>query len=118
MKRLSDFHGEKAFQVVADLLVPIGNMAVNANKLKAKIKDGDDVSQLEFISELLKSNYEDMKTIFAIMNDADPATYDCTAASILLDAMTAFNDPLLAELFGLQSQTATSFGSASESTEV
>jgi hypothetical protein len=110
--KLSDFKDEKAIDVVARLLVPIGRIADNKKNAEAK-----DKSKLEFVSALLRNNAADVKDILAIMADVDPAEYHCTATSVLTDAMELFNDPDLMRLFGLQSETAASSGSASESTE-
>lgn len=113
MKKLSDFQGEEAFRLVADLLIPIGNMATSP-----AVKNRGNQTPIEFVSNLLKTNAEDMKTIFAILNEKDPKEYECSAVSILTDAVMIFSDPVLMELFGLQSQTATSSGSVTENTEV
>jgi hypothetical protein len=110
--KLSDFKDEKAIEVVAALLVPMGNIAKNAENAEARGK-----SKLEFASSMLKNNAADVKNMLAILSDVDPEDYHCTAASVLVDVMQMFNDPELMQLFGLQSGTAASSGSASESTE-
>jgi hypothetical protein len=110
--KLSDFKDEKAIEVVANLLVPIGKIAANKETAAAKGK-----SKLEFASAMLKNNAGDVKDMLAILNDVDPAEYHCSAASVLADLLDMLNDPELMQLFGLQSKTPASSGSASESTE-
>jgi hypothetical protein len=110
--KLSDFKDEKAIEVVASLLEPIGKIAANKETAEAKGK-----TKLEFASALLKNNAAEVKDMLAILNDVDPADYHCSAASVLVDLLSMLNDPELMELFGLQSQTPASSGSASESTQ-
>jgi hypothetical protein len=110
--KLSDFKDEKAIEVVAALLVPIGNIAKNK-----EISDAKGKSKLEFASAMLKNNAADVKDILAILNGKDPAEYHCSAATVLVDLLDMLNDPELMQLFGLQGKTAASSGSASESTE-
>jgi len=110
--KLSDFKDEKAIEVVAKLLEPIGNIASNESNADAKGK-----SMGAFVSSLLQNNTKDVMAMLAILNDQNPEDYHCTAASVLVDAFSMLNDPALMQLFGLQSKTAASSGSASENTE-
>jgi len=111
--RLSDFKDEKGIEVVAKLLAPIGRIASSAKNAEAK-----DKSVAEFVSAMLLNNPADVKELLAILDDKDPAEYHCTAATVLADALNMVSDPEFLELFGLQRQTVTSSGSASENTEV
>lgn len=106
--RLSDFKDEKAIEIVAKLLVPIGNIAGNAKNVKAK-----EEGKLAFASALLQNNAKDVMAMFAILNEKDPADYHCDAASVLVETLDMMNDPALMALFGLQGQTQGSSGSAS-----
>lgn len=108
--KLSEFKDEKAVEVVAKLLVPIGRIV--SNKDNAKARGG---TQLEFASAILANNPADVKDMLAILNDADPAEYHCTAATVIFDTMNMLADEELLQLFGLQRQTQTSSTSASES---
>lgn len=110
--RLSEFKDEKAIEVVAKLLEPIGCIASNAENAEAKGK-----SVAAFAGALLQNNPKEVMAMLAILDDQDPATYHCTAASVLVDVFNMFNDPELMRLFGLRSGKVASSGSASESTE-
>jgi hypothetical protein len=110
--KLSEFEDEKAIAVVAKLLAPIGRIVQNANVVKAK-----NTTPLEFAGALLENNAADVKTMLAILDDKDPADYHCTAATVFVDVLNMLNDPALMQLFGVQSKTPASAGSASESTE-
>ena len=111
--RLSEFNGEKAIEVVADLLVPIGNMIATLANSEAK-----DRGVLKFASEMLKNNTKDAMEILAILADEPVESYTCTGVTVLKDMLNVLSDPDLLELFGLQSQTQTSAGSALTSSEV
>lgn len=113
--KLSDFRDERAIEVVADLLIPIGNIAKNEKVAKARKKEGGTL--LDFASAMLKNSAKDVMAILAILNDKKPEEYHCSAATVLADVMDMLNDPELMQLFGLRSKTSPSSGSASESTE-
>lgn len=108
--KLSEFKDEKAVEVVAKLLVPIGNIVKNRDNAKAR-----GGTHLEFASAILANNPADVKDMLAILNDKDPAEYHCTAATVIFDVMNMLADEELLQLFGLQRQTQTSSTSASES---
>jgi hypothetical protein len=108
--KLSEFRDEKAVEVVAKLLVPIGRIV--SNKDNAKARGG---SNLEFASAILANNPADVKDMLAILNDKGPSEYHCTAATVIFDVMNMLDDEQLLQLFGLQRQTQTSSTSASES---
>lgn len=111
--RLSDFKDEKAIEVVADLLEPIFNIVSNAENAKAK-----DNGLIQFAAAMLKNNSKDVKNMLAILDDKDPSEYHCNAATVMIDVVNMLSDEELMQLFGLQRQTVTSAGSASENTEV
>lgn len=110
--RLSEFKDEKGIEVVAKLLVPIGNIAANKDNATAR---GKNVSA--FASSILQNNTRDVMDMLAILDDKNPEEYHCTAATVLMDVFNMMSDPDLLMLFGLQRQTAASSGSASETTE-
>lgn len=110
--RLSEFKDEKGVEVVAKLLVPIGNIASNKKNSDAKGK-----SMMAFASSILQNNKKDVMDMLAILDDKEPEEYHCTAATVLADVFNMFSDPELMGLFGLQSETLASSGSASENTE-
>ena len=111
--RLSEFKAEKAIEVVAALLVPIGNIVANPANKEAK-----DSGVIALASAMRKNNATDAKEILAILADKPIESYSCTAATVLKDMLYVLSDPYLLELFGLQSQTQTSAGSALTSSEV
>lgn len=110
--KLSEFKDEKGIEVVANLLTPLSNIVRNPETASARNK-----GVMEFVAAMLRNSPGEVKTMLAILADEDPAQYHCSAASVLADALNMLNDPELLQLFGLQSETAASSGSASETTE-
>lgn len=110
--RLSDFQDEKAIEVIGKLLPPIVRIA--QRKENAEARDG---SMASFAAAMLQNNAADVKEMLAVLNDEDPASYRCNAATVLRDVMVMISDPELLALFGLRSESTASSGSASENTE-
>lgn len=110
--RLSDFKDEKGVEIIAKLLVPIKNIASNPKNAEAR-KEGD----WAFASAMLQNSPRDAMDMLAILHEQDPKDYHCSAATVLVDVFNMISDPELLALFGLQSQTTASSGSASENTE-
>lgn len=115
MKRLSEFKDDAGMELVADLIPHIGNIVKNPGVRAARDGGG---SVMDFVAAMLKHCKGDVKGILALLNETPTEEYEYTAASLLADTFTLVTDPSLLSLFGLQSQTPTSSGSASESTEV
>ena len=111
MKRLSEFENEQGVVVVAKLLQPIARIVAKAASMDR------DKSAIEFVSMMLEESPKDTMEIFAILSETPVEEYRCNGASILADAVKLASDKELMELFGFQSQTKTSSGSASEITE-
>lgn len=120
MKRLSDFEDREAIVLVSRIIPPIGrivqNPAITEARRQAKA-EGRPLQTADLAGLMLEHGADEILTILALLNGMDPAEYHCTAASVLLDVLTMFGDPDMQALFGLQSKTTASSGSASESTE-
>ena len=113
MKQLSEFKNEQGVIVVAQLLNPISRIVL-------KMKDAGEKpakNRVEFLSQALAESPKDIMEIFAILSETPVEKYECNAASLLKDTIKLAADNEFMELFGLQSQTPTSSGSASENTE-
>lgn len=110
MKKLSDFKDADGVAVVAKLLRPIAEILRSAKGMKFE-------SPIDFVTGVLEENPKAVMQVFAIMNEIPPDEYHCTGASLMVDTLTLASDEELMELFGLRSQTTTSSGSVSASTE-
>ncbi|WP_305116639.1 hypothetical protein [Acutalibacter muris] len=112
--RLSEFKDEKAIEVVAALLEPIGKIAKNPKNQESR---GEGKTILDFAAAMLKNNPADAKDMLAILADKEPESYHCNAATVFRDILLMLSDPEIMELFGVQSKTPPSSGSVSETTE-
>lgn len=113
MRKLSEFENEDGVVVVARLLKPIANVVANVKD----VKDLEGISPIELVTLMLEKSPKDVMEIFAILSEIPVAEYKCNAATILADTITLASDKELMSLFGLRSQTPTSFGSVSETVE-
>lgn len=111
MKRLSEFQDEQAIKVVAKLLVPIGNIMNTPG-----VESAEGKTVIEYASCMLEKCAKDVKDMLAILNEEDPKSFRCNAATVMRDVVTMFSDKELMALFISQSQTEGSktSGSASE----
>ena len=112
--KLQDIKGEKALTVLADLIDPIKKLSEDAI-FRKKI----DTDRLKAIKYLLKEHSKTVIEILAILNDENPETYEPNILALPMMLYDFFNDPMVIDLFGLQSQTTekTSSGSVTENTE-
>ena len=112
MKKLSEFEGDAAFNVIADLMMYINEIKKNPETQKLlKAKDVD------VESALFKDNKHAITGILAALSGVPIEEYRFTAYTLIRDFTEAFKDPGVQMLFGVQRQTPASAGSASESTE-
>lgn len=113
--KLSDYKGEKAVEVFADLLEPVAKIfgdkeiadMVRANEPKLKI-----------IQKALKNHAKEVIQAMAILDDVPVEGYNPSFMEIPARLLEMLNDSKMEELFTSQSQTAdkTSSGSATVST--
>jgi len=112
--KLSEIKGERALEVLADLIEPIKILATDEKFRTELSKD-----KLSGIKYLLKNQSKTIITVLAIVNGEDPETYEPNLLTLPMTLIEFFNDPSIMELFGLQSQTSekTSSGSVTVNTE-
>lgn len=115
MQKLREIKGEKALDVLADLLDPVCDIATD-EELVSELQTG---SKVKGVSLMLRNHKKSVLTIFAILNDTDPNTYEPNLIELPKTLLEAFNDPELVSLFILQGQSVeqTSSGSVTENTE-
>ncbi len=116
--KLSELRGEAAIIAVADCIDPLTNITTDKDLMSLKGK----VSRAEFIKELLRKHPKDVICILAAMDQTPVEEYSKKVgiATLPVKLGELMSDPELAELFPSQSQNKeeTSFGSATENTEV
>lgn len=116
--KLSDYKGEEALLVLADLIEPVGEIMTDKEVLKDLTKGGNKFSA---IAVAIRKHTKAVIALLAALERKDPVEYahEVTLATLPAKLLEILNDPELAQLFTSQGQTgdATSFGSASEKTE-
>ena len=113
--KLSDIRGERALDVLADLLEPAMILVKDEKFLELL-----DSNRIEATRYAIKNHKKEVITILAVLDGEDPDTYDVGLLTLPIRLIQLISDKELVNLFQLQGQSSeqTSSGSAMESTEV
>lgn len=126
--RLSDIKGERVFDVIADLIDPVANIAQDetASSLFKREKLPEGMTAKTFllkrartaIPALLKGHKGDIIAILATIEGSPVEKYkaDLSLAKLMRDATELLTDEAFSALF-LSAQSGKSSGSAQENTE-
>ena len=111
--KLSEYQGEAALELLADLIEP-------ASEIMSDKEIGDVFKQNRFkaIGLAIKNHKKAVMQILATMDGVPVDDYKCNVFSLPVKILELLNDPALVQLFTFQGQTgdANSSGSASENT--
>ena len=112
--KLSDYKGEEALEILADLIEP--SAEIFGDKEFARLYK---TSRIEAVKYALKKKGKAVIAMLAVLDRQDPATYQPTLMTIPMRLLEVLNDPDLVSLFTSQVQSAekTSSGPAMEITE-
>ena len=112
--KLLELKGEKALDVLADLLDPI--QVIASDQIFRKELQTNRIAGIKY---LLKNHKPEVIKILAIANEQDPETYEPNILELPSTIMEFLSDPTVSQLFGLQDQTTekTSSGPVMENTE-
>lgn len=125
--KLSDVKGDRVFDVIADIIDPIANIAEDdvASALFKREKLPDGMTAKAFLLErarkavpaLLKGHKSDIITVLATIEgvSADDYRASLTLAKLMQDTAELLTDEAFGELF-ISAQSGTSSGSAQENT--
>lgn len=111
--KLSDIKGEKALDVLADIIDPISEISADQNVVN-NVRSGN---KLAAVKVMLKSHQRAVIDIMAYLNCEDPKTYNPSLLELPALVLEVLNDPVLADLFTSGDKEVTSSGSPMESTE-
>ena len=126
--RLSDIKGDRVFDVIADIIDPIANIASDetASAIFKREKLPEGMTAKAFLLErarkavpaLLKGHKGDIITVLATIEgvSADKYRASLTLAKLMKDTAELMTDEAFGELF-ISAQSGTSSGSAQEITE-
>lgn len=114
--KLSEFKGEKAIEVFADLLEPVSEILADEEIYKS-IQNG--LPQIVVIKKVMKKHPKAVITLLAVLDDEDPETYEVGFTTIPIKLMELMSDEALVDLFTSQGrkEDETVSGSAMENTE-
>lgn len=123
MKKLSDYKGEEALDVLADIIEPMAIILADKD-VKAMVMNKDEKTPIiKLVKPLIKNHKSEVIAILARVADMPVEEYEKTVNVFTLPVqlMDLINDPQVKSLFQSQSQTAVtslaSFGSATENIE-
>lgn len=109
--KLSDIKGERVFDVIADIIDPIANIASDKEAAaffrRERLPEGTDAETYvvekikKSVPKLLKSHKADLIVILATIEGADPKEYEESLDLVKVLSATAdlLNDPVFLQLF-------------------
>lgn len=124
--RLSDFKGEEALDVLADIIEPITYILADKDIQKMRKEAAEEKKALPMISYVkpaIKNHKTEIIQILSRLNNQTPEEYEenLSLATLPVHVLELINDPEIQKLFISQSQTSAeqlaSSGSVSENTE-
>ena len=101
--RLSDIHGEKAIDALADLIEPLSVIFADPEVQNSVKKDEP---KMILCRKILKAHAKEVITILAILDGEKPELYDVTLLSLPMKLLELLNDPEVQSLFTLQAPNA------------
>ena len=112
--KLSEYQGEAALDLLADLIEPAGEIMSDK-----EIGEVFKKNRFKAIGLAIKNHKKAVIQIMATMDGVPVDEYKCNVFSLPVKILEILNDPEMIQLFQYQGQTgdAKSSGSASENTE-
>lgn len=114
--KLSEYRGEEALDLLADLIEPAGEIFGDAEFVKLIQSDAPKTT---IVKTLLKNHKRSVIEILAAIDGVPAEDYSCNVLTLPLKVLEVINDKDLISLFQSQGQKtgAMSFGSAMANTE-
>lgn len=99
--KLSEFKGEKAFEIAAKIM-PLSREIARNEKVRETMKE-DGMTYTGFLTGIAKHAQNEAAEIFAVLNEMDVEQYkaNTTAATLISDLFGLLYDDDLMRLFGL-----------------
>lgn len=94
--KLSEIKGEKAIEVFADLLEPVGKILMD-EEIRKMISE--EASKMEIIKKMLKKHKKEVIEMMAIIDDVPVKDYEVNFVSLPAKLIELFNDEALTQLF-------------------
>lgn len=107
--KLSDVKGEKALDMLADLIEPVAEIASDKDVVR-RLRAG---KKAKAVSTAIKNHKKAVMQVLAVLDGVPVDEYECNILSLPKKLLDIVNDPAIFELFTSQSQeTQTPSGSA------
>ena len=112
--KLSEYQGEAALDILADLIEPVGEIMTGK-----EIGEVFKKNRFKAIGMAIKNHKKAVMQIMATIDGVPVEEYKCNVFTLPVKILELLNDPDIVQLFTYQGQTgdANSSGSASENTE-
>lgn len=112
--RLSEYHGEEALDLLADMIEPISEIMTDK-----EIGETWKTNRFKAIKLAIKNHKKAVIEVMALLDGVPVEEYKCNLFTLPMKILEILNDPNLVQLFTYQGQTgdAKSSGSVLESTE-
>ena len=112
--KLSEYQGEAALDILADLIEPAGEIMSDK-----EIGDVFKENRFKAIGLAIRNHKKAVMQIMSTMDGVPVEEYKCNVLTLPVKILELLNDPDIVQLFTYQGQTgdANSSGSASENTE-
>ena len=112
--KLSEYQGEVALDILADLIEPAGEIMTDK-----EIGEAFKKNRFKAIGMAIKNHKKAVMQIMATIDGVPVEEYKCNVFTLPVKILELLNDPDIVQLFTYQGQTgdANSSGSASENTE-
>lgn len=92
--RLSEIKGERALEVLADLIDPVGEICADE-----EIKTAFRTNKKTALKLMLKTHKSSVIAVMAALDGATPQDYDISLLSLPVKLMEILNDPEVVSLF-------------------
>lgn len=114
MKKLSEYKDEEALDLLADLLDPVTEMA-----LDEKFQDAMSGSRIQFVKFAIKNHKESVMQILAVLSGVPREEFHCNVLTLPMMFMEMIKDKDLMSFFKLQGleDSENASGSATENSE-
>lgn len=99
--KLSEIKGEKAIEVFADLLEPVGTI-LSDEEIAGLIRS--EAPRLEIVQKMLKKHAKSVVKMLAIIDDVPVEDYEVNFVTLPSKLIELFNDEAVTQVFQSQSQ--------------
>ena len=99
--KLSEIRGEKAIELLGDILIPATEIMADP-KISSAVESGK--PKLTIVTNILKNHPKSILTILALLNQEDPETYNPSLLALPKMVMDILEDEELMDLFRSQGQ--------------